>query len=234
MPQCGYCQIRPDHDVGGGIAEVASQGHRHRRLTAEIRCGHGRQHLPLRHLCPHPRRGGRRRPLPGLNPQAPPCSTPICTPLKPSSTLAQELPRALQPPGRAPRQHRCAAGHRRPAPARLPETRRPASGFALGLVPAGRPSRRPWRRPLPRQPASSRTQQPASFVRDRCPTAAVTVTLNRLEFGQGMRHRRWRWCWPRSSMPTGRKVQVPPRQQPIRPMPIRLYGMHLTGGSDTR
>ena len=51
VPQCGYLPARPDH-AGGSLPGVDQQPQRpghHRR--------HGRQHLPLRLLPAHPRRG---------------------------------------------------------------------------------------------------------------------------------------------------------------------------------
>ena len=41
--------VGPDH-VGGGAARQHAQSRRFRH-----RCGDGGQHLPLRHLCAHPR-----------------------------------------------------------------------------------------------------------------------------------------------------------------------------------
>ena len=57
VPQCGYCQTGPDHVRRGALAQhPQAERCRHRRRDE-------RQHLPLRHLYPHPCRhqaGGRR------------------------------------------------------------------------------------------------------------------------------------------------------------------------------
>ena len=49
---------RPDHERDRLPQVAAARQAAHRRRD---RLGHGRQHLPLRHLCPHPRRRGRCR-----------------------------------------------------------------------------------------------------------------------------------------------------------------------------
>ncbi len=48
VPQCGYCQSGTDH-VGGGASPDQPQAQRCRH-----RCGHVRQHMPLRHLSANP------------------------------------------------------------------------------------------------------------------------------------------------------------------------------------
>ena len=73
---------RPDHERDRLPQVAAPRQAAHRRRD---RLGHGRQHLPLRHLCPHPRRRGRRRPQP----------SPEGAAMLPNIDHS-ELPRALQ------------------------------------------------------------------------------------------------------------------------------------------
>ena len=68
VAQCGYCH---------GLPQVAAPGQA--AHGGRDRCRHGRQHLPLRHLRPHPRRGGRCRQDPGLK-EHPPCCPPLSIP----------------------------------------------------------------------------------------------------------------------------------------------------------
>ena len=134
---------RPDHERDR-LPQVAA-----RRPAAQRRRdrrGHGRQHLPLRHLRPHPRRGRRRRPHACL--KEPPCC--------PTST-DRELPRALQrlmaravKPTKPPR-CRAAASSSWPAPA----ASRSASSRTSRMAAGGRP--KPPARLKP-------TEQPSAFV----------------------------------------------------------------------
>ena len=77
VAQCGYCQ---SGQIMSAIAFLKSLPKRQAADNSRNRRGHGRQHLPLRHLCPHPRRRRRRRPHPCL--KEPPCcptsTTAIC------------------------------------------------------------------------------------------------------------------------------------------------------------
>ena len=50
VPQCGYCQSGQIMSASALLATNAKP------TDADIDCRDGRQHLPLRHLCPHPRR----------------------------------------------------------------------------------------------------------------------------------------------------------------------------------
>ncbi len=68
VAQCGYCQSGQIMSATAFLKSLPARQAAHRRRD---RLGHGRQHLPLRHLRPHPRRSGRRRPRPRL--KEPPC-----------------------------------------------------------------------------------------------------------------------------------------------------------------
>ena len=73
VAQCGYCQSGQIMSASAFLKSLPARQAAHRRRN---RRGHGRQHLPLRHLRPHPRCCCRRRPSPRL--KEPPCC-PIST-----------------------------------------------------------------------------------------------------------------------------------------------------------
>ena len=114
---------RPDHERDR-VPEVAAQGQAaHRRRD---RRRHGRQHLPLRHLRPHPRRRGRRRHRP----------SPEGATMLPNFDRS-EMPRALQhmlARGRADeRRHAAAPQLPEAGRCRRPRARRlPAPGHGAG------------------------------------------------------------------------------------------------------
>jgi isoquinoline 1-oxidoreductase alpha subunit len=58
VAQCGYCQ---SGQIMSATAFLKSLPKGKQPTRGRNRFGHGRQHLPLRHLCAHPRRGGRCR-----------------------------------------------------------------------------------------------------------------------------------------------------------------------------
>ena len=63
VAQCGYCQSGQIMSATAFLKSLRTRQAAHRRRD---RRGHGRQHLPLRHLRAHPRRGGRCRQGPRL------------------------------------------------------------------------------------------------------------------------------------------------------------------------
>ncbi len=58
VAQCGYCQSGQIMSATAFLKSLPQGQAAHRRRD---RRRHGRQHLPLWHLCPHPRRRGRCR-----------------------------------------------------------------------------------------------------------------------------------------------------------------------------
>ena len=68
VAQCGYCQ---SGQIMSATAFLKIAAQRHAADRRRDRFGHGRQHLPLRHICPHPRR--RRRCRQHARLKEPPC-----------------------------------------------------------------------------------------------------------------------------------------------------------------
>ncbi len=79
VAQCGYCQ---SGQIMSATAFLRSLPGGTQPAAADIDAGHGRQHLPLRHLCPHP--CGRRRCRQHARLKEPPC----CTTSTPASCRA--------------------------------------------------------------------------------------------------------------------------------------------------
>ena len=140
------------------------------------------------------------------------------------SHVRHELPRALQhlldrdagsPPATLPRrQFLKLAG---------------ASGLALGAFPAASPAQTGAGTPAGQQPLAP-TQQPAAFV-EIAPDGMVTVTINRLDFGQGVQtalplilaeELDADWRRVRSRHGTNAGAYADP-----------FIGLHLTGGSNS-
>ena len=113
VPQCGYCQSGQVMSAIALLKEIKTADRpRHRSR-------HERQHLPLRHLCPHPRRHqGCGAHAGGLShdPARPPAcpAAPRCK-AWPASSSGSICPAALPRPSRAPRRSYVPARLQRPS-----------------------------------------------------------------------------------------------------------------------
>ena len=105
-----------------------------------------------------------------------------------------------------------------------------ASGFALGLYPAGAVLAAEGTAQAPAATGLKPTQQPSAFVQI-APDGTVTVTINRLDFGQGVQtglplilaeELDADWSKVRSQHGNASPAYVDP-----------AFGMHLTGGSNS-
>ena len=208
VAQCGYCQ---SGQIMSATAFLKSLPRGKQPTRRRDRHGHGRQHLPLRHLRPHPRRRGRRRHA----------RSPEGAAMLPNIDHRRTAARACSacwrgatptPPGTLPRRSFLKLAG--------------AGGLALGAFPH-------WpRRRRRRGQAASAPEADAAARRPSCTSrrnGEVTVTINRLEFGQGVQ------TALADDPGRGTRRRLEPGAQPARlerPAYVDpLFGIHLTGGS---